>query len=128
MSSRGDAEENALVRMFRWWNEAYVADAFTAEAFLQFFTQDAVLTVNGDVRADDVHALAAHFQRIRAATDEAHIELPLQETFVSGVNIFGHYRCRAVAKGVDMTEEVMASVKTRNGRIASFDAISRTLD
>ena len=124
----GVVEENALVRMFRWWNEAYLADAFTPEAFSDHFTDDAVLLVNGEVRARGVDALAAHFQAIQAATQDVRIELPVDESFVSGENIFGHYRCRAVSADITITEEVMASVKTRNGRITFFNALSRTID
>ena len=121
------SEGDALTRMFRWWNEAYRMDAFTEEAFAEHFSQDAVMVINGDVRARGLDELAAHFQRVKASTQSVEIELPMDESFTSQDKIFGHYRARARVDGVDTLEDTMASVGTANGRISFFNAISRRI-
>ncbi len=128
LMARSDAlEGNALTRMFRWWNQAYRSDGFTEDAFAEHFAPDAVMVINGEIRARDLEGLTAHFRRVKASSQSVEILLPMDETFSAQDQIFGHYRARAVIDGETFEEDTMASVAVGNGRIIFFNAISRRL-
>ncbi|MCC5863018.1 MAG: hypothetical protein JJT93_14045, partial [Gammaproteobacteria bacterium] len=79
------AEEDpgrVLEAMFEWWNEAYQdPEGFTPEAFARYYTEDAVMIINGNLRGVGPVALARHFRNIQAATEAVEIELPFDQGF-----------------------------------------------
>jgi ketosteroid isomerase-like protein len=114
--------------MFKWWNETARSEGgFTAEGFTKFFTDDAVLIVNGDQRAKGPDALARHFEKIRVSLDSVSIRLPLEHAFGAGDDVFLHYRVDAVAAGVAASEEAMGYLRLRDGHIAVMNVLSRDL-
>src|SRR5580698_5737209 len=85
---------DVLVDMFVWWNAAYKQkDGFTEAAFAKYFTDDAILRVNGSDRSKGLKDLAAHFRDIQARTELVEIELPFIDEFTSpgGDRIFTHH-------------------------------------
>jgi hypothetical protein len=120
--------ENAVLAMFRWWNAAYAADEFTAEAFARHFVADVIFTVNGNVRGRDCAELAASFRRVKAATRDVRLVLPVVESFAANDRIFVQYRVEAVTDDGPAAEEAMAwAALAPDGRIARMTVMSRDL-
>lgn len=116
-----------LIDMFVWWNAAYQQkDGFTAAAFAQYFTPDAVLRVNGRDRSRGLAELAAHFRDIQARTEMVEIELPFIDEFTSarGDRIFTHHIVKAREQGKESRERVMGYAALRDGRIALINFVS----
>lgn len=117
--------ENIIVRMFDWWNGAMRCnDGLTAEAFAQFYTEDAQLVVNGQVRSRNLAEMAVHYQGVRSRCDAVEMLLPVEEAFACGDRAFVHCRTRAVIGGRTAAEEAMAYAVVRDGRMALLRVVS----
>jgi hypothetical protein len=120
-------QHDVLVDMFVWWNAAYKQkDGFTEAAFSKYFTNDAILRVNGSDRTKGLKDLAAHFRDIQARTERVEIELPFIDEFTSpnGDRIFTHHFVEAREKGQDSRERVMGYVAVRDGKISLINFVS----
>jgi ketosteroid isomerase-like protein len=120
-------QHDVLVDMFVWWNAAYKQkDGFTEAAFSKYFTNDAILRVNGSDRTKGLTDLAAHFRDIQARTERVEIELPFIDEFTSpnGDRIFTHHFVEAREKGQDSRERVMGYVAVRDGKISLINFVS----
>ena len=123
MSHRHDV----LVDMFVWWNAAYKqTDGFTEAAFSKYFTDDAILRVNGSDRGKGLKDLAAHFRAIQARSESVEIELPFIDEFTAanGDRIFTHHFVKAREKGQDSRERVMGYAAIRDGKISLISFVS----
>lgn len=116
---------NAIEAMFAWWNEA-MADPvrLTAAEFARFYTGDARLIVNGNLRAIGPEALAAHYRGVAERLDEVAMALPVEAAFATPNRAFVHCRTRVVANGVHATEEAMAYATLEEGRIGLLRVVS----
>lgn len=122
-----EARHDVLVEMFVWWNAAYKQkDGFTEAAFSRYFTEDAILRVNGSDRSKGLKDLAAHFRDIQSRTERVEIELPFIDEFASaqGDRIFTHHFVKARENGKDSRERVMGYAAVRNGRISLINFVS----
>jgi len=110
--------DNVIVSMFHWWNEAIRnPDGFTPEAFARFYTEDAQLIVNGNLRATGHVALAAHYRRVQEIAPTAQMELPVAEEFTAPGRAFVHV-FEHVAEGDGETRrECMAYAVVEEGRM-----------
>ena len=118
---------DVLIDMFVWWNAAYKQkDGFTEAAFAKYFTQDAILRVNGSDRSKGLQDLAAHFRAIQARTEKVEIELPFIDEFTSpsGDKIFTHHLVVARENGQDSRERVMGYAAIRDGKISLINFVS----
>jgi ketosteroid isomerase-like protein len=118
---------DVLVDMFVWWNAAYKQkDGFTEVAFSKYFTDDAILRVNGSDRSKGLKDLAAHFRAIQARSESVEIELPFIDEFASanGDRIFTHHFVKAREKGQDSRERVMGYAAIRDGKISLINFVS----
>lgn len=121
------ARHDVLVDMFVWWNAAYEQkDGFTEAAFAKYFTDDAILRVNGSDRSKGLKDLAAHFRAIQARSEMVEIELPFIDEFTSasGDRIFTHHFVKARENGQDSRERVMGYAAIRAGRISLINFVS----
>ncbi len=121
------ARHDVLVEMFVWWNAAYKRQGgFTEAAFSKYFTDDAILRVNGSDRSKGLKDLAAHFRDIQARTEMVEIELPFIDEFSSpgGDRIFTHHFVKAREKGQDSRERVMGYAAIRAGKISLINFVS----
>jgi ketosteroid isomerase-like protein len=121
------AAPDPLVAMFVWWNAAYKQkDGFTAESFARYFTNDAVMRINGRDRSRGVADLAQHFRAIQASTERVAIELPFIDEFVSagGDQIFTHHFVVAREHGKDSRERVMGYATIQHGKISLLNFVS----
>ncbi|MGC4010484.1 MAG: hypothetical protein QM805_16730 [Pseudomonas sp.] len=119
--------DDPLTAMFRWWNMAYLeAGGFSEEAFSRYFTQDAVMRINGHVRGRGIEALAVHFQRIQASTQMVRVELPFHKLQVSedGSCIFTSHEVSARVDGQLQQELVMGYAEVAGGRLSRVDFVS----
>lgn len=120
-------KDDALTKMFEWWNEAYTQpDGFTEEAFAQHFTDDSVMLINGKISARGVKDLASHFREIQKKTDKVKINLPFIKSFSSpdGSKIYTHHTIDAAADGKPSFETVAGYAEIRHGKIALIDFLS----
>lgn len=127
-----DAAENddPLTRMFVWWNEAYrLPDAFTEAGFARYFTGDAELIVNGEMRAQGLAGLASRFRDVRRLTDSVRIELPFIDSFTSadGSRLYTRHRAHAVVRGKAETELISGWAELRGELIRRIDFVSVVL-
>jgi len=119
--------DDPLTRMFRWWNSAFKdPKGFTPEAFGRYFTDDAVMRINGTDRAKGLEALAARFRMIQGRASAVEIKLPFLEAFSSpdGSKIFTYHLIDAVDGGKPGHEMVMGYAEVRNGKIALVNFLS----
>jgi ketosteroid isomerase-like protein len=92
--------------------------------FSRFFTDDAVLLIDGAVRARGPAELARHFSDIKAASNAVTL-YPPEDSLVSGDRVFVNYRVTSKAGGKKEAHDVMAAARVAYGRITFFKAISR---
>lgn len=121
------ADNDVLTNMFRWWNDAYTkADGFTAQSFGQYFTDDAVMQINGKVSAKGLDDLAAHFRQIQHKTQKVKINLPFRAAFTSpdGSKIYTYHTIDAQADGKPSQEMVSGYAEIRDGKIALINFLS----
>jgi len=112
--------------MFDWWNGAYEAThGFTAEGFGQFFTADATLRVNGQLRGRGLAALAQHFVGIKASTTRVVLERPALAEFASadGRHECSHHFVSATLGQRQGRERVMVVATLRDGKIATLEVV-----
>ncbi|NKF22608.1 hypothetical protein G7Y82_09775 [Solimonas sp. C16B3] len=120
------AGSDEVSQMFKWWNGAFkVKGSFTPDAFRQYFTDDATLTLDGRVAIRGVGEWAEHFQKIQANVDEVEIVLPFMEEFQSGNKIYTYHIIRARDHGKPSCEIAAGHAILRGGKIASL-ALVRT--
>ncbi|MXO67058.1 hypothetical protein [Altericroceibacterium endophyticum] len=120
-------DNDVLTKMFQWWNTAYKnPEGFTPEAFGTYFTDDAVMRINGKKRVSGLDDLATHFRKIQADTDKVVINLPFIRSFSSpdGSKIFTYHSIDAAANGEDSNELVMGYAEIRDGKISVIDFLS----
>lgn len=116
---------NLIEEMFAWWNEAMREPAgLTAGSFSRYYTDDARLVVNGNLRACGPEALAAHYRGVAARCDEVAMVLPVEEAFATADRAFVHCRTHVVIDGVEAAEEAMAYAVIEDGRIALLRVVS----
>src|SRR4051812_10579586 len=121
------ARHDVLVDMFVWWNAAYKQkDGFTEAAFSKYFTDDAILRVNGSDRSKGLKDLASHFRDIQKRTERVEIVLPFIDEFPSpaGDKIFTHHIVKARESGKDSAERVMGYAAIRDGKISLINFVS----
>lgn len=120
-------EADVLTRMFAWWNEAYLLpDAFTEAAFARYFTRDAELLVNGELRARGLSGLVSRFCDVKKLTDHVRIELPFIDSFASadGRRLYTRHLAHAVIRGKAETELISGWAELRGGLIRRLDFVS----
>lgn len=117
--------ENPIVAMFAWWNQA-MADSslLTAEGFGTFYTDDARLIVNGNLRATGLAAMADHYRVIAARCEVVAMVLPVEEEFATAERAFVHCRTHVVVAGEKAAEEAMAYAVIKGGKIALLRVVS----
>lgn len=119
-----EARDDALTRMFEWWNEAFkTPSAFTEQAFREHFTDDAVLIVDGVESAKGITELATHFQRIQANSESVRIVLPFAESFSSGDRIFTYHFVHRRRDGEESCMRAMGYAVMKNEKIALIDLV-----
>lgn len=114
-------------RMFVWWNAAFKdPEGFTAAAFGEHFTDDAVMRINGTNRAKGLTNLAARFRKIQASVQSVEIKVPFVEAFSSpdGSKVFTYHLESAVQDGKESHSMVMGYVEVRGGKIALVNFLS----
>jgi len=111
--------DNIIVSMFQWWNDAIRdPNGFTPEAFARFYTEDAQLIVNSNLRGTGHEALAAHFQRVQEIAPTAQMVLPVAEEFTTPDRAFVHVFERVEDEaGKEMRRECMAYAVVEGGRM-----------
>ncbi|TQV82626.1 hypothetical protein FKG94_07815 [Exilibacterium tricleocarpae] len=120
-----DDPDNALVRMFSWWNGAIQEpNGFTEAAFRRHFTEQAAIIINGKERVRGIKPMVEHFKRIQASVEAVKIVLPFEEGFASGNRIFTYHLIRSRNNGVSSVSHVMGYAVVEQGRIALVDFLS----
>jgi len=127
--SGGSPSENAIVRMFEWWNRAFSdPEGFTPEAFGRHYTDAAELVVNGQVRGKGLDALATHYQMLQNEFGSIQMELPVIDSFCCGDRAFVQCVTRAVREGQVVREEAMAVATVSARKLSRLEVIGRRLD
>lgn len=122
-------QDDLLTRMFIWWDAAFKdPNGFTPEAFSRYYTDDAVMRINGTDRAKGLNALAERFRMIQSKTSVVDIKVPFVESFSSpdGRQIFTYHLIDAVEDGKPSHEMVMGYATIRDGKIALINFLSVT--
>jgi hypothetical protein len=84
-------QADVLSAMFTWWNGRMAAhQPFDRAGFARFFTDDAVLRIDGVAVASGIDALTAHFQKIQSSGAEVEIVLPFARSFATPSAKEGH--------------------------------------
>jgi len=121
------SKDDVVSRMFVWWNAAFKdPKGFTPEAFGRFFTDDAVMRINGTNRAKGLVDLAARFRTIQGKVEAVEIKVPFVEAFSSpdGSKIFTYHLEEAIEGGKPSHSMVMGYAEIRGGKIALVNFLS----
>jgi limonene-1,2-epoxide hydrolase len=121
------SKDDVVSRMFVWWNAAFKdPEGFTPQAFGRYFTNDAVMRINGTNRAQGLTDLAARFRMIQKGVEAVEIKVPFVEAFSSpdGSKIFTYHLEEAVEKGKSSHSMVMGYAEIRDGKIALINFLS----
>lgn len=121
------AAEDPVTRMFQWWNAAFKdPEGFTPEAFGRYFTEDAVMRINGTNRAQGLTDMAARFRMIQKRVESVEIKVPFVEAFSSpdGSKIFTYHLEESIEKGKVNHGMVMGYVEMQDGKIALVNFMS----
>ena len=124
------ASEMILEDMFVWWNAAYLDEenGFTREAFSRFYTDDAVMRINGRVTVRGIDNMVERFRGIQQRTEAVEIIVPFEEKFISreGDKIFTYHLARSRENGQEQDSygQIMGYAEVRNGKISVIDFVS----
>lgn len=120
---------DALSRMFLWWNQAFkTPGAYTPENFSKHFTPDATLTLEGRTVINGVDQWATHFQKIQASGAEVEIVVPFKQVFQQGNMIYNYHVIRSRRNGKPSCALAAGHAELRDGKIASIVLVRHTLD
>lgn len=123
------SSSNIMVEMFNWWNDAFkVEGSYTPEAFGKYFTDDAVMVIDGSVRATGLNELSRNFNRIQGSVDSVIIKMPPIESFRQGNRIFTYHKELVHHEGQDSTGYVMGYVIVTDGKISKIDFVNMNED
>lgn len=124
MSPKSADADNAIVRMFQWWNDAFGdAGGFSPAAFRAHYTEDAELVVNGNLRGRGPTELAQHYRTLQGRFEVIRMVLPVTDSFACGDRAFVHCVTEATKDGVVTREVAMAAATLRDGLISSLNVI-----
>ncbi|MBT7951087.1 MAG: hypothetical protein HN764_05645 [Gammaproteobacteria bacterium] len=131
VSTHGFAEatthssDNILEEMFTWWNELMISEReITEESFASFYTENAVIIINGKEKVRGVKNMPAFFRENRDRTEFIEIEMPFREKFVSGNKIFTYHTIRAIRNGEEKISHNMGYALIEKGKI-SYVSLAR---
>lgn len=119
--------QDPVSRMFVWWNAAFKdPNGFTPEAFGRYFTEDAVMRINGTNRAKGLVDLAARFRMIQGKVQAVEIKVPFVEAFSSpdGSKVFTYHLEEGTENGKVSHSMVMGYAEIRDGKIALVNFLS----
>ena len=128
-ASTAQDSPNVMVQMFNWWNAAYkVEGAFTSEAFSQFYTKDAVMIIDGSVRATGLDEFSRNFNKIQKSVESVTIQMPPIESFSQGDRIFTYHKDLVHDQGQDSVGYVMGYVVVSDGKISEINFVNMDED
>ncbi|WP_417450310.1 hypothetical protein [Kordiimonas sp.] len=128
-ATANQSSSNIMVEMFNWWNEAFkIEGSFTPEAFGKHFTDDAVMIIDGSVRATGLKELSRNFNRIQGSVESVIIKMPPIESFRQGDRIFTYHKELVHHQGQDSTGYVMGYVVVRDGKISKINFVNMNED
>ena len=119
--------DNPITRLFRWWNQAYADHAFTPEGFAEHFTADAPFIVDGGVRGVGPVEIDAHFQRIRAMSNEAELSVPPKAMLADDALGFVRYETKVRVGDQRGVEQCVALARFEGDKIASIEVFQQAL-
>ena len=128
-ASSNDSSADILEQMFTWWNAIMRSDEeLKTEDFARYYTDDAVIVLNGKERVRGVAMMPDFFKANRDRTEFIEIVLPFKEKFMAGEKIFTYHTIRAVRNGVEELSHNMGYAVIENGKIASVNLARFTLE
>lgn len=119
------APSNTMVEMFNWWNQAFETQgAYTPEAFSKYYTDDAVMIIDGSARANGLKELSRNFNRIQGSVESVEIVMPPIESFQQGNRIFTYHKELVRDGGQDSVGYVMGYVVIDGGKISKINFVN----
>jgi len=118
------AQADVLTRMFTWWNGRMAShQPFDRAGFARFFTDDAVLRIDGVAVASGIDALTAHFQKIQSSGAEVEIVLPFARSFTTPDHIYTYHVIRSRRAGVASCLLAAGHADLTGGRIREVSLV-----
>lgn len=123
-SAAGAETNDPLSVMFSWWNVS-IRDhvPFDRTGFAHYFTDDAVLEIDGVPVALGIAALTAHFRAIQDSGAQVEIVLPFVRKMVSGERIYTYHVIRSRRAGVARCMLAAGHADLSRGRIKSISLV-----
>ncbi|WP_137679848.1 hypothetical protein [Aurantiacibacter suaedae] len=124
-----DSCSGVMTRMFAWWN-VQMADGipFEQAGFARFFTDDAVLRIDGGVVAEGLPALLTHFQRIQNSGAQVEIALPFVECSEAGQREYTMHVIRSRRDGVPRCLLAAGHADLRDGLITEISLVRTQIE
>jgi ketosteroid isomerase-like protein len=127
--SAASAAPDKLTAMFQWWNRAYTKPgAYTADAFREFYTEDAKLVVDGKLVVEGIEQLSQYFSKMQSGGGVVEAVLPFRRVKQVGNTIYTYniMRIRGASAPVCMINSGYATLKA--GKISSLVIIRVPVD
>ncbi|MFT3964371.1 MAG: hypothetical protein QM690_00630 [Sphingobium sp.] len=122
--------QDELSRFFVWWNGARASgQAFTAQGYAPFLTQDAELILDGHLTATGPAAWASYFETARAKGGDVEIVVPFKHRMRSRGEIYAYHIVRARRPGGGLSCLLTAGhAIIDHGRIARLTMVRHPID
>ena len=111
--------------MFEWWNEV-IGDAsrLVRSEFSKFFTDDAVMVINREVRATGIDEIVERFLSVHHKVDYVEICLPVEKVFSDGDNVFTSHVIKSRADDEYSEEYVTGYAELKSNKISLIKFVS----
>lgn len=129
--SQGAAEigrSDPVSKMFSWWNQAIKSqDRLSPAEFKRYYTNDAVLRIDGVDVSKGVEDISRHFRAIGASGAQVVIEVPFEEVFTSGNRLFTEHLIYSNRNGVETCLLAAGHVELRANKISLVSLVRTKL-
>ena len=114
-----------LRQMFEWWNEIIEDNSrIVRSEFSKFFTDDAVMVINREVRATGIDEIVERFLSVHHNVDYVEICLPVEKEFSSANNIFTSHLVKSRTSNNFNEEHVVGYAEIIGCKIALINFLS----
>ncbi len=118
------ANTDVVTEMYTWWNKAiYSSSELTPAAFGEYYTQDAVLKLNGVVVDKGVDNISKRFVALSSRGGKVENIMPALVVFQSGDQVFMQHLIYSARDGKEVCMIAAGHADLVGGKIAVMDIV-----
>lgn len=118
-----------LAAMFNWWNvQMAQGHPFEVAGFRHYYTEDAVLIIDGAPAARGIDALTAHFRAIQESGAQVEIVVPFLSAFSAGDREYAYHVIKSRRNGVPRCMLAAGHAVIADGLIQEISLVRTVVD